>query len=372
MKKERRTSTLTFPLGPYSPALPQPLALRLRLRGDRIVGVEPPLTGYCRRGVVELAAGGSVDDALALVERSCSLAGTAHRLALVAALETLAGITPNRAAGITRVLFAEAERVLARLATLARAAGAAGAVRHERAALEQREALFAALRTATEQRVFWAVAVPGGIRPDLPYALDELREALEALEARVPTWRSVVGPRGPVGQAARGAGTLSAARATALGLGGMAGGGSGAGADRRRDDPYGGYNDLTISWPPAAVNASGDAVARLAYAVEDMATSVTIGRDCIAELAGATASAKPFDPAALPAGREASATVEGPHGPVTVSVALTGGGRVERLRIETHCAAVLDALPELLEGRPLSQAPLILASADLCPECLDF
>lgn len=352
--------------------LPQPIALRLRLRGERISGVEPPLTGYCRRGVTELAAGGSVEDALALVERSCAIAGTAHRLALVTALESLTGVTPSRSAGITRVLFAEAERILARLATLAQAARAVSATRQERDALEQREALFAALRTATGQRVFWAVAVPGGTRSDFAYELDGIREALAAVEAQIPTWRSVVGPRGPVGQASRGAGTLSGERAAALGLAGIAAGGSGVGGDLRRDDSYGGYNDLTIDWPARLGSAAGDAAARLAYAVDDMAISATIGRECLMELEGASASAKPFDAADAPVGREASATVEGPHGPVTVAVVLASGGRVERLRLEPRCRATLEALPELLEGRPLSQAPLILASADLCAECLDL
>lgn len=370
--KERRTSTLTFPLGPYSPALPQPLALRLQLRGDLIAGVEQPLTGYCRRGSIDLATGGTVEDALALVERSCSLAGTSHRLALVAALESLAGIEPERPTRITRVLFAEVERILARLWMLTQAARAAGIPRHERTALDQREALFAALRTATGQRVFWAVAIPGGTSSDVTYELDDLRTAIQALETSLPTWRSLAGPRGPLGQSGRGVGKLSAERAAALGLSGIAARGSGAAYDLRQRDPYGGYNDLTIEWPMATASAAGDTAARLAYAVEDMAASATVALECLDELAGASATAQPFPPSAALAGREASAAVEGPHGRVTVAVALTGDGHIERLRLETRCVAVLDALSELLEGQPLSLAPLLLASVDLCPECLDL
>lgn len=370
--KERRTSTLTFPLGPYHPALPQPIALRLKLRGDLIVAVEPPVGGYCRRGVVALAAGGTVDDALALVERSCSLAGTSNRLALVAALEALAGIEPSRAARITRVLFAEVERILARLWTLAQAARAAGAERQERTALDQRESLFAALRQPTGQRVYWAVAIPGGTRPDFAYELDGLRDTLQTLEAQVPTWRSLAGTRGALGAAGSSVGTLNAERVGVLGLKGIIAGGAGVADDLRQSDPYGGYSDLTIDWPANATGGASDIAARLRYVVDDMATSMSITRQCLAELDGVSEPARPFSLAAASAGREVAATVEGPHGPITAVVAVTSTGNIERLRLDTPCAAVLDALPELLEGRPLAQAPLLLASVDLCPECLDL
>lgn len=324
---------------------------------------------------MDLAIGGSVEDALALVERSCSLAGTSHRQAFVTALESLAGIEPDRTSRVTRVLFAEVERILARLWTITLAARAAGVPRHECTALDQRETLFAALRQATGQRVFWAAAVPGGIRSDFTHDdLGELRAALQTLETGLPTWRSLAGPRGPLGQSGRGAGKFSAERVAALGLSGIAAGGSGGAYDLRRSDPYGGYNDLTIDWPaPVTPTTAGDAATRLAYAVEDMAASVAIALECLDTLAGATtASAQPFQPGPTLSGREAAATVEGPHGPVTVAVALTDDGRIARLRLETPSIAALDALSELLEGQPLSLAPLVLASVDLCPECLDL
>lgn len=325
---------------------------------------------------MDLAIGGSVEDALSLIERSCSLAGTSHRQALVMALESLAGVEPDKAARVTRVLFAEIERILARLWTLTLATRAAGVPRHERTALDQRETLFAALRQATGQRVFWAVAMPGGTRSDFTYDdLGELRAALQTLDISIPTWRSLAGPRGPLGQTGRGAGKLSAERVAALGLSGIGAGGSGGAYDLRRSDPYGGYNDLTIDWPtPVTPTSAGDAAMRLAYAVEDMATSVAIALECLDTLSADAAQpgAQPFQSGPALAGREATATVEGPHGPVTVAVALTDDGHIARLRLESPCIAALDTLSELLEGQPLSLAPLLLASVDLCPECLDL
>jgi Ni,Fe-hydrogenase III large subunit len=52
-------------------------------------------------------------------------------------------------------------------------------------------------------------------------------------------------------------------------------------------------------------------------------------------------------------------------------VALADAEHVARLRLETPGAALIPALPEILEGGQLAQASLILASLDLCLECLD-
>src|SRR5579863_3800940 len=127
-------SAIAFPLGPYHPALPLPMALTLRLSGETVVGVAPVdaagalapgATGYCRRGVAELCVGRAPDDALAIVERSCSLAGPAHRQALCLALEAVAGVEAPESDRIARSLFAELARILARLWTLGQVARAA-------------------------------------------------------------------------------------------------------------------------------------------------------------------------------------------------------------------------------------------------------
>src|SRR5215472_2372676 len=116
--EERATSTVTFPLGPYHPALAQPVALTLRLRGETVVGAEPPGLGYCRRGIVRLVEGSMPDAALPIVERTCSHAHEAYRIAFCRALEEASGSKVSEMAEASRTLFAEIEFLLARLGTL--------------------------------------------------------------------------------------------------------------------------------------------------------------------------------------------------------------------------------------------------------------
>lgn len=387
------------------------MALTLRLSGETIVGVAPVdatgalapgAIGYCRRGVVELCVGRAPDDALAIVERSCSLAGAAHRQALCLALEAVAGVEAPESDRIARSLFAEVARILARLWTLGQVARAA----EERApyyeALEQREQLFEALEEATGERAFWSVARPGGARSDVTLA--PIRAALDRFTGDVETWRVATSPQGPLGRTTTGVGRITRRRAAAWGLTGVAACGAGladATGDLRRRAPYDGYRDVAIDWPDSskarttsadddaaegqvatqgsrAVGAAnpngkrGDVADRMRCAVDDIALSVTIAQACLDALGDEpTLGTAPILVNQWRAG-EGAATVEGPHGPVTVAVTLDAQGTIARLRLETPGRGLLAALPATLTERPVAHAPLILASLDLCLECLDL
>jgi Ni,Fe-hydrogenase III large subunit len=355
-------------LGPYHPALTQPLGLALRLRGETIAGIEPPTTGYCHRGIADLVVGASLDDALAVMVRSCAQAGTTHRLALCQAVEVATGATVSSAARITRVLFAEVERILARLWLLGNISRAAGQLAPFRDALEQRETLFSTLEDITGQRVYWAIAVPGGARADLELA--PLAQTLDELTPALDVWRAASGPNGPLGRAGQGVGVVSAERAHALELTGIVAAASGVGEDLRRDAPYGGYADLNFEWPEP-VEDTGDVAARARRAIEDMAISFEIAHAAISAQDASSGAAQLAKLKSPLANAEAETRVESPHGPMTLAVTLTPELTIAHLRLTPPGAPLLAALPELLEGRLVSQAPAILASLDLCMECLD-
>jgi ech hydrogenase subunit E len=340
--------------------------LNLRLRGETVVGVEPPAAGYCRRGIAALVEHKSVAAALPIIEHSCSYAGTAHRVALCRALEAAADAHISQHARLTRILFAEIERSLARLWVLGWVAYSMGLVQLWRDALQRREDLFAALEEATGRRQFWGIALPGGVRDDLVF--EPLGGALAKVEHAVTAWRVALGPRGLLGRAGAGAGLISAERAQALGLEGVAGCGSVARDDLRRSDSS--YDDLGVEWPPLDAKRSGDVTGRVSCAVEDLAASVAIAQQCLHELPSTTT--EHANALTLPSGEhQLRAAVEGPHGPALLEATLSAASTLTGLRLETPGAATLAALPEVLEGRPLVQVPAILASLDLCLECLD-
>ncbi|HEX6122917.1 MAG TPA: nickel-dependent hydrogenase large subunit [Ktedonobacterales bacterium] len=355
-------------MGPYHPALTQPLGLALRLRGEIIASIAPPTTGYGQRGIAELVEGASLDDALAVIERSCALAGTTHRIALCQAVEAATETAISTDARLTRVLFAELERLLARLWLLGIVSRASGQLAPFRDALEQREALFSTLEEITGQRVYWAIAIPGGARADLELA--PLANLLDELAPALDVWRAATGPNGPLGRVGQAVGVVSAELASALELAGLAAAGSGLSDDLRRDAPYGGYADLDFEWPEP-VEDTGDVAARARRAVEDLAISLEFARAAIAALdtsSGGAPAAKLKPPRVQV---EAETRIEGPHGPVALALALSPELTISHLRLTPPGATLLAALPQLLEGRTVAQAPAILASLDLCMDCLD-
>ncbi|MGZ3584389.1 MAG: NADH-quinone oxidoreductase subunit D-related protein [Ktedonobacterales bacterium] len=331
------------------------------------------MTGYCQRGVAELAEDRPLDDVLALVERSCALAGTAHRTALCMAVESAANVTPGKTVRVARVLFAEVERMLARLWLLGEAGRAANVPIAVADALAQREMLLEATETITGERTFWGIAVPGGVRPDL--GMKPLRDAFERFESSVASWRRMVSPQGSLGRAGKGVATLSAETVDALGLTSLAAFGSRERTDLRQMRLYGGYADLDLDedvWPTQHGVFGGDVAARLAYTVEEIASAQNIALACLDALAEAgdiLDEPKALPPASI--SRNGHAEIEGPHGPVSVALTLTSAGHISELQLETPGAATIPALPTILEGQTLALVPLILASLDLCLECHD-
>ena len=367
--KEIHTSTVHYPLGPYHPVLSQPFQLTLHLRGETVEAVDPVVTGFCGRGILNHAAGRSLTDVLTLLEHACATAHESHRLAFCLAVEKLATLPVDPAAQKIRVLFAELERALARLWTLYETGRAVGLHAVVFDALDQREVLFTALKEATGERVYWSVAEVGGVRSGVTF--EALRSAVSELNESLPLWRGMADQRGTFSRIGENVGTVSAALAAELGLTGVAARGSAAQDDLRLTQPYSGYADNMLGSRAAIPTLKGDVASRLAVVVADLENSIATALALLETIESSPSVA----PVALPkklSADTATAAVEGPHGAIRVSVRLKAPGTVVDVRLETPAEANLRSLPAILESRPLTQVPVVLASLDLCPACSDL
>jgi Ni,Fe-hydrogenase III large subunit len=352
-----------FPLGPYHPALPEPIWYQLRLRGETIASGDIT-AGYCHRGVEALLARRSIDEGLKLAEHLCGSAAHHHRLALCLALERLAGVQPPPRASVLRSLFCEVERLLSHLSWAAQVARAVERPRAFYAAIEAHERIVEGMEAATGQRLLWGLPIPGGVSsvPDcapLAEALQQVIQPLEQIE------RQLVQDRG-MQRRTRGLAVITEEQARQLHLTGPVARASGSDEDARRQKSYDAYADLALA--DLASSAAGDTHTRIATRITEMRASIKLTGQLIEQLPDGPLAQ--LFPATLPSG-EASASVEGPQGCETWQVCSDGSDHLASVSIITASQRNLAAVPLTLEGQRLSDALLILASLDLCIACVD-
>jgi Ni,Fe-hydrogenase III large subunit len=371
---------MTFPLGPYHPALPEPLSLRLALRGETVTGVETH-TGYIHRGIASLATQRDLNGTLDLLERTCGTCGYSHRLALCLALEAYTGVTPPPRARAVRTLFAEVERALDRLWMLMQIGRASELGTLFTAAVESREMLFEACvaATGTESRLFWGVAVPGGVTNTDD--VEAFSDQIPAITAKLVPLTGLLGLRGPLANRSKMLAAFTTASATDLGLSGLLLRATGAEDDVRIDAPYDAYADqakLLTSYENRPGQLSGDISSRAQLALAETQTSLRIILNILEDLpAGQEQATFSMNPAP----GVARATIEGPHGRETL-VATLGGtdqrldltkpGWLTALDLRTPSAVNIGIVPIILNALTLRDVPLALASLDLCVACVDL
>ncbi|HEU5369998.1 MAG TPA: hypothetical protein VFU69_16105, partial [Ktedonobacterales bacterium] len=258
-----------LPLGPYHPALPEPVWYQLHLQGETIARVEIT-TGYAARGVEALLARRSVEDGLKLAERLCGSAAHHHRLGYCLALERLAVVQPLPHARVLRSLFCEVERLLAHLSWAAQVARAAERPRAFYTAIEAHERLVEALEQSTGRRMLWGLPIPGGVAsaPDaapLEQALASIDEALNMLEQRLARDRGMQ-------RRTRGLAIITAEQAREARLTGPVARAAGLDDDARRAAPYDAYADLEL--PERLNGTAGDTHARIATRLGEMRASL--------------------------------------------------------------------------------------------------
>ena len=98
------------PIGPYHPALEEPIHAKLYTEGEIIKDAEV-FVGYNHRGIEMLATERNAIQTLVLVERVCGICSHSHALTYALAVEKINGIEVPKRGQYIRVITAELERL---------------------------------------------------------------------------------------------------------------------------------------------------------------------------------------------------------------------------------------------------------------------
>ena len=174
-----------IPIGPYHPALEEPIHARLIVDGEKITGAKV-FIGYNYRGIEKLAMERNWIQTITLVERVCGICSHSHAMTFCMAVEHIAGMEVPKRGQYIRDIVGELERIHSHLLWIGVACHIVG---HESLFMQvwkDREIVMDVLERVTGNRVNYAMNTIGGARRDLD---DDTRkfilDAAKLLEERM-------------------------------------------------------------------------------------------------------------------------------------------------------------------------------------------
>jgi len=352
-----------IPVGPYHPALHEPESFRLYVRGEEITDAD--YVGFLvHRGVEKVAEGRMTYQQIPFIaERICGICGFIHSTLYCNAAEKAAGIeVPERARWI-RTFMLELERVHSHLLLLGVLCHMAGFDTGFMHAWRIREGFMRIAEMASGNRKTYGLNLIGGVRRDLDNLAvrDFLKEARREFEEFVNmlTENSILMKR------CEGIGVLSRQDAVKLCVVGPVARASGLNIDVRRDSPYEAYRELSFRVP---VYMEGDVLSRIMVRVEEVRESISMLEQLSDRMPPGPIMAEIRD---VPPLIMALAAGEAPRGE-NLHFLMTGrDNKVYRWRVRAPTYNNLPAVPVMLRGNLVADAPLIIGSIDPCFSCTD-
>lgn len=354
-----------IPLGPQHPALEEPESFNLLLDGERVAAAAVAL-GYNHRGMEKAAESRTYTQNIYLLERICGICSHSHSTCYVQTVEMLAGVEVPRRALFLRALVGELERIHSHLLWLGIAGEEIGFMTLFMYAWKDREIVMDVLEMLTGNRINYGMNTIGGVRRDISQEqIEQIREAVNALESRTEYYAKAVLGEESVVMRLSGVGKLSREDGLRLGATGPVLRASGVRQDVRRDDPNGIYPELDFD---VVTDDHADVLGRTVVRVKELMESYKIIRQILDMIPEGPISVRV--PPRIPAG-EAISRYEAPRGEDVHYTRSNGTDKPDRVKVRAPTLANLAAITHMIEGGYLADVPIVIAAIDPCFSCTD-
>lgn len=354
------------PIGPYHPALEEPIHAKLYTEGEVIKDAEV-FVGYNHRGIEKLATERNAIQTLVLVERVCGICSHSHALTYAMCVENINGIEVPKRGQYIRVITAELERLHSHFLWLGIACHIIGHDSMFMHIWDERELVMDLLEKMTGNRVNYAMVTVGGARRDIDDGLRrELLEACDKLKAPLDRITEIALTDKTIAMRTKGVGVLPKEDALRMGAVGPHARASGVKVDVRKDAPYSSYEDFDFDVP---VVESGDVFARVVVRALECYESIKIIRQALENLPATPINLGNKLIKIQPG--QAVCRHEAPRGQLSHMV--VGDGSFNNHRVSIHVPSYKNTptVPFMLRGNTVADAGLIIASIDPCFSCLD-
>jgi membrane-bound hydrogenase subunit alpha len=359
---------IIVPIGPFHPALIEPVFFRVWVQGERITDADIKV-GFSHRGIMRLMEDRSYQRDLFLAERICGICSHSHSTAYCETVEQLGNIeVPDRARYIRTLAF-ELERIHSHLLWAGVGMDLIGFETLFMHFWKVREPVMDLIEAVAGNRVIKSLNTIGGVRRDISRDMLQKIEGglnfvekvtLQAVEAVVgdPIIRARVG----------GIGKLTNSDAKMMGAVGPVARASGVKIDVRRDDPYSAFDEVSFD---VITRSEGDLFAKVEVRLLELLQSVSICKQCVDKLKTLGGAVVVETIPEFPVGEEAFGKVEAPRGELMYYVVSNGTNIPDRVRMRTPSYVNNPTLRLQLMGETLADAPIIIAGIDPCYSCTD-
>lgn len=359
-----KTDPIRWSLGPYHPALPGPMRLDLKLDGEIIVSGAVEL-GFLHKGLEKAVEQQSWLSSIPYTDHLDPENSIHGELAFCLAVEELSGIQVTSRAKSIRIILAELGRVCAHMGYMARVAHAAQSEATIHYVLRDRERILDLFELLTGSRFSLSFLRFGGVKADITDGfIERVLEFCEMLRARLKEYNDIFTYNHAFVSRTRGTARLSLDDAASLGITGPTARASGGEFDVRRACPYSGYDRLDFQVPRGPTSA-GDIHDRFVVRLREISQSLEILRQVCEHVPPGEFTSAPADRLFSPPQGEAYSRIESARGLLGCYVVSDGGKSPVRVQFAPPSRALAAAIPRIVEGLPVEDLPLALASLDL-------
>ncbi len=359
---ELRSERLILNMGPQHPSMHGVLHLWLALDGEQVVAAQPT-HGYLHRCIEKLCEARTYRACTTLMDRCDYVSGFQTELALMLALEELAGIESTPKADYIRVLMSELVRITSHHTWYAAAGLDTGALTPFLYAFIDRELIVDFFEEVTGARMMFNYLRPGGVKDDIPPAsAARMLDYLKGFDRAVDEYEALLTNNEVFRARTRGIGILEPRDAVAYGVTGPMARASGVDIDVRRDEPYSAYDRIPVNVALAEV---GDTFDRYTVRIAEMRESARIARAALEGMPEGPHVAEGVGRVIRPPRGAAFRKVESSRGELGIYVVSDGGPQPWRLKVRSPAFSNLHVAPLLLEGLRIGDVVAVLGSVDV-------
>lgn len=354
------------PIGPYHPALEEPVHTRLYTEGEEIRKAEV-FIGYNHRGIEKLTTQRNYIQTISLVERTCGICSHSHAMNYCLTVEGIMGLKVPKRGQYLRVIVAELERLHSHYLWLGIALHLIGHDSLFMHTWDHREKVMDMLEELTGSRVNYGAVTIGGARRDITAEqAADLNKMLDETEEFMKRLTDILLNDKTVALRTQGVGILTTEDAKRIGVVGPQARASNVPVDVRKDAPYSSYEDFDFN---IAVWPSCDVFARVVIRVLENYESIKIIRQAVNNLPDTKINLGNRIPK-VKAG-EYMHRYEAPRGQLCYKVVSDGSEYNKRVSIHVPTFKNAPSVPTMLVGNSVADAGLIIASIDPCFSCMD-